>query len=360
MKTVSLGIIGGGSHSGNLVFGASGRIGAKSTRSYRRRLKMLSVAVAGIATAASAAHAATYVRTTSGSLNDTNWTNASTLVAGGTPGSGDIGLFNSTIGAETNSVASSTLGSPFQLGELQITNPTGAQTISDSANTLELMGVNGVGIDMSTATQSLTLSAPVQLGSNQIWNIASSRTATVTLGVSDGGSGFGITKAGTGTLTFSDASNSTYAGTLTIAAGTADPQYLATTNQTNILSPSSSLAFGGGTLQLQMEGTQDGTPTSQTVAATTLLQGDSTIIFTRVSSGTIKIATGAITRNAGATIFFNGTSSKPGNQYAEVGNSSTGVNTPLRHHRRVGHYRPVRVCHRQWQRRQRDQCGSHS
>jgi autotransporter-associated beta strand protein len=268
----------------------------------------------------------TYVRTnTAGSLNDTNW-----LLNGvsGTPGASDIGQFSATAGgAQTDSISSTTLTSPFQLGELQVTNATGLVTITDTSNTLELMGVNGTGIDLSTATQNLTINSLVQLGSTQTWAVGSGRTVTIAGGVSDGGSNFGITKTGVGTVLFAPGSVNSYGGTLAVNGGYATDELLATSNQSNTLLGTSGLSLGGGTFSIQQTGTQDGTPNVQTFAGTTLTQGDSNINFTRVSNGVAKVQTGAITRNAGATVFFNGTSAKPSNQFVEVGASSTGSNT---------------------------------
>ena len=278
---------------------------------------------------ATTTQASTYVRTNvAGSLNDTNWLLNGVAGANGTPGASDIGLFSSITGAaQTDSISSTVLGSPFQLGELQVTNPSGLVTITDTNNTLQLMGVNGIGIDLSGATQNLTINSVVQLGSSQTWSIGSGRTLMLTGGLTDGGSGFGLIKNGLGALTFTPTSVNTYGGNLTVGAGTAISQLLATSNQSNTLLGTSTLTLGGGNLQLQQTGTQNGVANVQSFAGTTLTQGDSSVLFIRVSNGTLKLATGNITRNAGATLFFNGTSSKPANQIAEIGTSVTPINT---------------------------------
>ena len=119
--------------------------------------------------------------------------------AGPVPGSGDIGLWNNTVTA-ANPVL---VGGAMSLGEIQIVNPGGLVTIWDPtmANALTLNGVNGVGIDMSAATQNLTITTNVlTLGGSQTWNIASGRTLTLTGSQSIANGANNLTIAGGGTL----------------------------------------------------------------------------------------------------------------------------------------------------------------
>ena len=89
----------------------------------------------------------------------------------------DVALWNNTV-TSANTVL---LGANLTWGGIRIANPAGAVTIS-AGNTLMLLGS---GIDMSAATQDLTINAGVALGSTtngsfaQTWNVASGRTLTV-------------------------------------------------------------------------------------------------------------------------------------------------------------------------------------
>jgi fibronectin-binding autotransporter adhesin len=113
--------------------------------------------------------------TTRTKANDTTNLNLIGSWSGGVvPGSGDIALWDATVTA-ANTVS---LGANLNFGEIQITNPGGAVTIN-AGNTLTLSGVSGVGIDMSSATQNLTLNCAITLGAAQTWNVASGRTLTL-------------------------------------------------------------------------------------------------------------------------------------------------------------------------------------
>src|SRR5207237_1564951 len=79
------------------------------------------------------------------------------------------------------------LGANLNFGEIQITNPGGPVTIN-AGNTLTLSGISGVGIDMSSATQNLTINCASTLGAAQTWTVASGRTLTVNgSGINNGG-----------------------------------------------------------------------------------------------------------------------------------------------------------------------------
>ncbi len=145
--------------------------------------------------------------------NTTSLATGTSWVGGVVPGSANVAQWNSTV-TSSNTV---TLGSPLYFGEISIQNPGGPVTINNDANTLGLAGIGGTGIDMSNATQNLTLNCPVLLGSTQTWNVASARTLSVG-GVISGASGVGVTIAGGGTTLFSG--SNTYNGGTIIAGGT--------------------------------------------------------------------------------------------------------------------------------------------
>ena len=126
-----------------------------------------------LAGSAQSLHAATIVK-----LDNTDNLNLTTSWnGGGVPGASDIASWDSTV-TGANTVL---LGANLTFNGLLITNPGGAVTIS-AGNTLTLLGG---GIDMSAATQDLTINATVALGSTtagsfaQTWNVAAGRTLTV-------------------------------------------------------------------------------------------------------------------------------------------------------------------------------------
>jgi autotransporter-associated beta strand protein len=162
--------------------------------------------------------------------NTANNLNTSAAWGGGPPTSADSVQWDATCGANRSTV----LGGNVDWGQIIITTPGGAITIGNTANaTNTLYGLSGIGIDMSGASQDLTINNPVVLAGNQTWNVAASRTLTVGAYVISGA--YGITKDGAGTLTLSGAN--TFSGGLTIKAGTVN-------------GTTSASAFGTGTITL--------------------------------------------------------------------------------------------------------------
>src|SRR4051812_17128725 len=141
--------------------------------------------------------------------NNVDNLNLTTSWVGGTvPGAADVALWNSTV-TGPNSVL---LGTNLTWAGLQLTNPGGPVTIG-AGNTLTL---NGSGIDMTAATQNLTINSGLTLGAAQTWALgASGRSLTV--GGIIGGTG-PLTIQGSGNVLLSGAN--TYAGQTIIGAGT--------------------------------------------------------------------------------------------------------------------------------------------
>ncbi len=156
-----------------------------------------------LATAIAPVHAATITK-----LDNTNNLNLATSWSGGVvPGANDIAFWDSTVTGPNTTL----LGANLTLGGIRLTNPGGAVTIS-AGSTLTLLGG---GIDMSAATQDLTINAGVALGSTtsgsfaQTWNVASGRTLTVAAlpvrnaGTNNLSAGGVLNIAGDGTTRFS-------------------------------------------------------------------------------------------------------------------------------------------------------------
>lgn len=141
-------------------------------------------------------------------LNNTDNLNLGSSWTGGNPlGTGDVGVWDSTVtGANTTS-----LGAALSWSGIRIANPGGAIAI----NAGDSLTLGSAGIDMSAATQNLTLGHAVTLGTAQAWNVGSSRTLTLT-GALDGSGA--LTKSGAGILTLSGANTAT--GAVAVTAGT--------------------------------------------------------------------------------------------------------------------------------------------
>ncbi|MBW8782406.1 MAG: autotransporter-associated beta strand repeat-containing protein [Verrucomicrobia bacterium] len=119
-------------------------------------------------------------------------------------------------------------------------------------------GTGAVTIGSATANQNINIA----LGASQTWNVGSGGL-TFNNVISDGGSAFGLTKTGTGTLTLTGAN--TYTGTTAINVGTL--------TLSGSISSSTALALGGGTLNY----TPTATGSTQTFASTAVNAGNSTV-----------------------------------------------------------------------------------
>ena len=134
---------------------------------------------------------------------------------GGVPaGSGDVAVWDHTVQVNTTKA----LGADTSWSGIQILDPLGLITIS-AGNTLTL---GASGIDMSTATNGLTLSCPVVLGAGQTWNVTNGLTLTA-----------GGAISGSGLLTLNNGGNNgglivlnvanTYSGGTVINSGMVNP-----------------------------------------------------------------------------------------------------------------------------------------
>ena len=128
----------------------------------------------------------------------------------------DTALFDSTY-----TYGAVGIGTGLAAWQLQLTNPLQAVTLNAGSGSLTLMGG---GIDLSSATQNLTIGAPVTIAAPQTWTVASGRTLTVNGAIADGGRGYALTLGGSGTFVFAGAS--TLSGGLVITSPTGgQPSY---------------------------------------------------------------------------------------------------------------------------------------
>ncbi len=139
--------------------------------------------------------------------------NATNLDAGGSwVGGVDPGIYKQAVWNSTVTAANTaTLASDQDWAGIKITNPGGLVTINGTAT----LGLDDSGVDMTTATQNLTVNCPVQLVVPSNWSVATGRTATFNGKIS----GYpGLTLNGAGTVQLETAN--TYSGDTTVSAGT--------------------------------------------------------------------------------------------------------------------------------------------
>ena len=184
--------------------------------------------------------------------------NYDTSVSNSTAGTAvPTGTTNVAFSANRNTSSTANVSSALAVNSLTFGTGTGtsSETVSASGTgsiTIEATSANGntAGNGITVNSGSDTISAPVVLGASQTWTTTGASSLTQSGLVSDGGSGYGLTKAGTGSLVLSNASGNTYSGGTTVNAGTL------------IVSNTSNSATGSGTLTVNGGGTIGGYGTS--------------------------------------------------------------------------------------------------
>jgi len=243
--------------------------------------------------------------------NTTNLDSGGSWVGGVDPGIYNQALWTSTVTAANTT----TLASYQQWAGLKITNPGGAVTLNGSAT----LGLDDAGVDMSAATQDLTVNCPVQMTAPSIWRVASGRTATFN-GIISGYPGLMVSATGTVEL---DAAN-TYSGDTTLNGGTLvanDNSALSTgllifnggnlsntasstlENDANLISNATVSVAASQTLTLKGSIAGSGSLTKGDTGTLTLSGANTYTGATIVSAGTLAIAnTSALLTSPGLTL----------------------------------------------------------
>jgi autotransporter-associated beta strand protein len=212
--------------------------------------------------------------------------NATALDAGASwtpgfvPGALDTALWTGTY----TTGATVGIGGGLTVNQLRLTSPSQAITLNAGTGPLSL-GAGGV--DLSTATQNLTVASPVLLAASQSWAVAAGRTLTVTGDVSDGGLGCGLTLAGAGTVVL--LTPATYTGPTTFSAGTL------AYDGVGVVAPfAGPLHLAGGTLRINQAAA------TLTLNATNLPTGSSNAFTTLTgASGSTFVVDGSPTSSLG-------------------------------------------------------------
>jgi fibronectin-binding autotransporter adhesin len=226
--------------------------------------------------------------------NTTNLQTGGSWTGGATPGLHNRAQWSGTVTAAN----SSSLGAYQQWAGIRITNPGGAVTIAGSS----MLGLDDAGLDMSAATQNLTVNCPVQLTLSGNFNVASGRSAQFA-GVVSGYPG--VTINGAGTVQFNNAN--TYSGDTILSSGTLVP------NHNNSLG-AGSLVVNGGTVSNSASRTIGNAVSwnansnfSVSASQTTTLNGtvSGTGTLTKIGAGTLVLA--GVNSRTGATVVSAGT-----------------------------------------------------
>ena len=217
--------------------------------------------------------------------NNTFTMQANTTDWSATPATTDIGSFTGTLDA--THAAGLTLGGNLSIGSLSFTNALAGPVTVGTGGTLTL-NTAGTDLDLSAATQNVTLNCNVALGAAQTWNVAAARTLTV--GGTLSGS-FGLTEAGSGTVSLGGTGSAV--GSLTVNGGTlALTSGDLTTSGSLILNNSGTavtgLSVSGGSLTVK--GT--GFLTGQTAGTynSTITQTGGAITYTSTVTGQLSVA----------------------------------------------------------------------
>jgi len=185
--------------------------------------------------------------TWTGGGGNNSWTTAGNWSPSGVPPANAFINFNNLSTANLSTV----LNQDFTVNGINVTNPAGPVSIG-GANSLSINSASG--IDLSAATQNLTITAPVGLGANQSWNVGASRTLSIGGVVTGSGN---LTIAGSGKV---------------------------------LLNAANLLPVGAGVGSLTLSGTLDLNGTAQTI---NLLTGAGVVDNTAGNAATLTLTNGS-------------------------------------------------------------------
>ncbi len=211
-------------------------------------------------------------------ITDANWNDAQSASVHAAPGL-DAGFTNvdtATFGNTAGPVTINLSGATPSLNALTF-NSTGSYTIA-GASAITMAGTTPA----ITAAGTQIISAPVTLGSN-LGITVSSLSDALTIGGNISGTGFGLSKAGAGTLVLGG--TNTYTGTTTLSAGT--------------LSLGSSSAIGSGALTIA-GGTLDSATANLINTGNNPQNWNGNFAFAGTNS--LNLGTGAVTMSATRTV----------------------------------------------------------
>ena len=256
------------------------------------------VLVSGVQVKSWPGNLATATTTSTKANNATNLENTASWTSGAVPGIYKQALWNFTVAAANTT----TLASDVDWAGIKITNPGGAVTVNGSAT----LGLDDAGVDMTAATQNLTVNCPVELTAASTWSVASGRTATFA-GIIRGFPGLTLNGAGTVQLTAANI----YSGDTTINAGT-----LVANN--NAALSAGLLVFNGGTLSNSASATL-GNAVDFNANATVNVSASQTLTL----NGSIA-STGSLTKTGTGTLTLSGANTFTGATVVNAGTLAIG------------------------------------
>jgi len=253
--------------------------------------------------------------------NTTTLDQGGSYVGGVAPVSTDLLIYNNTVTA-ANTTA---LGASLNILGLQIANPAAAITINATAGATLTLGTSG--INMSAATQDLTINSLLALGAAQEWNVGGRTLTVTTTPLADNGNA--LTFNGTGT--FRASVNNAW-GTGTLNLNTLNSANITlTSTDTNARTFGNTLINFGGNLTFGQTATGTGALTFNGTNAVFDLGGATrtfTVNQTTTFTGTMQSATPGVglTKAGGGTLFLNGTATYSGATTINAGALNVGAN----------------------------------
>ena len=143
--------------------------------------------------------------------SDNSWANGGNWNPASVPNPSDSILFNNLSTANLSTV----LNQDFFVTGVSVVNPSGPVTIGGVNN----LGISASGINLASASQDLTIAAPVQVLATQSWIVTNSRTLTMSGALSSSSSG-SVTVTGGGKVQMG--ANNVLSGMTNSTAGTGD------------------------------------------------------------------------------------------------------------------------------------------